>query len=273
MAIECQEKFGSRRTTTNEQQITTSVETLWWVRGTSDSFEARGALVANAPPIIVDPVYDRALWRTEHEIEQVGPDLWECTVSYELPDKSSPQNGNDGAPQFAFDTTGGTAHITQSKGTRGYGDNAPDYQGAIGVTKDSVEGCDIPIPALKLSYTYYMPAALVTIGYARTLATLTGCMNAQPWRSFAAGEVVFLGAAGSSQQDGIVPITYQFEVQQNVEGLAIGDITGIAKRGWEYLWCAYEDVADETAKATIKRPKWVFVEQVMAEADFSLLGV
>jgi hypothetical protein len=53
--------------------------------------------------------------------------------------------------------------------------------------------------------------------------------------------------------------------------LTIGSITGIEKKGHEYLWVRYWDqVVDATL---LKRPTHVYVNQVYPEADFSLLGI
>ena len=49
------------------------------------------------------------------------------------------------------------------------------------------------------------------------------------------------------------------------------DITGIDKEGWHYMWVVYEDATDENK--LIKRPKYVFIEEVYYYEDFSLLEV
>ena len=56
-------------------------------------------------------------------------------------------------------------------------------------------------------------------------------------------------------------------------GLVIGEITDIAKKGWEYLWVRYTDVEDTTAKALVKRPAAVYIEKVYLDGDFADLGV
>ena len=53
----------------------------------------------------------------------------------------------------------------------------------------------------------------------------------------------------------------------------IGDITGIAKAAWEYLWVRYGTVQDTDAKKLVKRPTSVHVEQVYNSGDFSQLGI
>src|SRR5262249_1179753 len=106
-------------------------------------------------------------------------------------------------PSYTFDTTGGQRHITQSKETV----NAftvpdapgppPDFGGAIGVTEQAVEGCDITIPVYKFTETHRFKLWEVTPDYLRTLFTSTGKTNDDDFRWFAGGEVLFLGARGS----------------------------------------------------------------------------
>lgn len=97
-------------------------------------------------------------------------------------------NPNWGESSFAFDTGGGTTHITQSLQTVAkYPADAPDFKGAIGVHNDSVEGTDITIPVYNFKETHYLPALLVTPAYKATLFTVTGKVNAFPFKGFAPG--------------------------------------------------------------------------------------
>ena len=50
------------------------------------------------------------------------------------------------------------------------------------------------------------------------------------------------------------------------------DITGIAKKGWDYLWIRYEDSDNLAAKSLIKKPASVHVEQVYDTGNLSLIG-
>uniref|UniRef100_A0A7C2JZN0 Uncharacterized protein n=1 Tax=Schlesneria paludicola TaxID=360056 RepID=A0A7C2JZN0_9PLAN len=141
------------------------------------------------------------------------------------------------ALEHPFDTGGGTQHITQSLGTVGVwaapGVFPPNFRGGIGVTKDGVEGVDITIPVYNFAETHYIDAALVTGAYKAALFYLTGTVNNGPFRGFAAGEVLFLGAAGSIRGQEDWEIAYRFAASPNVQGLTVGSMTGIAKRGWE----------------------------------------
>ena len=113
--------------------------------------------------------------------------------------KSSPIGGES---SFAFDTSGGTQHITQSLATiASYAASGtpPDFGGAVGVTHDSVEGVDITIPVYSFSETHFLDAAFVTPAYYGTLFNLTGKVNNASFKGLAAGECLFLGASGSKR--------------------------------------------------------------------------
>lgn len=100
---------------------------------------------------------------------------------------------------------------------------------------------------------------------------LTGRVNHAPFKGFAAGEVLFLGASGSQRGQEDWEVTFSFAASPNVTGLAVGQITGIAKKGWEYLWVRYEDAVD--AHTLVKQPAAAYVEQVYPYGDFALLGI
>ena len=142
-----------------------------------------------------------------------------------------------GDSSYSFDTGGGTQHITHGKQTVGtyapVGKTAPDFDGAIGVTRDRVEGVDITVPVYRFSETHVTTDAQVTASYKGTLFNLTGKTNNGSFKGFAAGEVLFLGASGSKRSDGDWEIPFNFAASPNKTGLAIGSITGIAKKGWE----------------------------------------
>jgi hypothetical protein len=259
--ITCDEKFGSRKTNADAQG--TTLESLWTLGGSNDEIAIRQKLADTAPPIYYDAVEQRTLYRHDYNVEQVGFELWDGVVNYAQQDASG--------DSFSFDTTGGTAHITQSFGTRSYGSSPPDFKGAIGVSKDSVDGVDIAIPSLKFSETHPIPANLVTTAYVNTLASLTGTVNGGPWRNYPAYSVLFLGATGQSQTDGTVPITFSFDVGQNAT-LSIAGLS-VDKYAWEYLWAYYEDTEDTGAKKVLKKPKWIFVETVYQPGNFSALGI
>ena len=263
MAITVTEKFGSRETNEGESP---SIDLLYTIKGSDDDIEVKANLLAASPVL-----YDGLVRQTAH-IDQIGPLLWDGSVRYG--ERKRPETGDS---SFSFDTGGGTQHITQSLETLGSyappGKTPPDFQGAIGATGESVEGVDVTVPVYNFSETHYVAAESVTGAYKATLFALTGRVNVAPFRGFAAGEVLFLGASGSKRGEEDWEITFRFAASPNATGITVGEITGISKRGWDYLWVRYQDAEDSTAKALVKRPVAAYVERVYYDGDFSGLGI
>ena len=261
MSVTVHEKWESRETTEGSSP---SIDLVYVVRGTNDDLTAKSAL-ESASPVLYDGLVRQSL-----HIERVAETVWEGSVRYGL--KEPPETGDS---TFQFETGGGTTHITQSLSTSGKyappGKTAPDFKGAIGAANDSVEGTDVTVPVYNFSETHYIPVANVTGAYKATLFALTGKVNNASFKGFAAGEVLFLGASGSQRGQDDWEITYRFAASPNVTGLQVGDITGIDKKGWEYLWVRYADAEDQNV--LVKRPIAAYVERVYESGDFSQLGI
>ncbi len=266
MPISVAEKFDSRVSTSGQNA---SVELRYVVFGTDDDLAAKAELASESPTS-----YD-SLPRQSIEIEPLANDIWDGTVRYgENESTEPPQTGES---SFAFDTGGGSQHITHARSTVGIyapsGVTAPNFQGAIGVTENGVEGVDITIPVYQFSETHYLPSGAVTLAYRGTLFNLTGKVNSAGFKGLAAGECLFLGASGSKRGGGDWEITYRFAGSPNMTGLSVGPITGISKGGWQYLWVRYADVEDDSAKMLVKRPIAVYIEQVYDSGNLGALGI
>ncbi|HUS46165.1 MAG TPA: hypothetical protein VM219_09080 [Phycisphaerae bacterium] len=267
------------------------------IRGTADGAAARTALLASGD---VPAAYD-GLVRERARVEPVHVDagdepacIWEGIVEYAQPSGSAPIQTEIGDVVLSVDTTGGTQHITQSLETLGYyspPDKDPaNNKGAIGVTDDSVEGVDIPLPVMRLTATkVWDPAdeSLPTI--AALYALIDTPMNVAEFTvtdtqtgrtmTFAAGECRFLGhREGGRRADGGLEIVYEFDAQPNRTDMDIADMTDIlghkiSKKGWDYLWFRYADAEDDAAKALVQIPIAAYVEKVHKDGDFSVLGL
>jgi hypothetical protein len=262
VSIIIEERFESRKTTGGDEP---AAELRYWIRGTNDAIAAKFLLATEAPTI-----YD-GLVRKSYTVDPIGHLLWDGTATYGR--KARKETGQS---SYNFDTSGGTQKITQSLGTRAYaksGETAADFGGAIGVTSNGVDGVDITVPNFAFGETHYIPAELVTEGYKMLLYAATGCTNSQPWRGYDVGEALFLGASGGERGVEDWEIAFKFVASPNVSNLTIGEITGISKKGWEYLWVQYEEVEDTAAKCLVKRPKAVYVEQVYRVTAFASLGI
>jgi len=265
------EKIDSREWTTGERP---SVTMHYVLDGTADDLTAKTLLLSSTPA-----THD-GLARDDCSLEPIfvdtaaGTGKWDCRVRYVAPEQKEPQVGES---SFSFDTGGGTQHITQSLQTvASYappGKTAPDFKGAIGVTHDNVEGVDITVPVYSFSETHYLADSFVTPAYRGTLFALTGKVNNASFKGCAAGECLFLGAAGSKRGADDWEIAYRFAASPNRTNIVIGEITVAAKKGWEYLWVRYADAEDAAAKAIVKVPVAAYVEKVYEEGNFAGLGI
>jgi hypothetical protein len=231
----------------------------------------------------------------QYSVSYLGDNAWQITIQYE---KNGAEDGTEPLKRArSFDTTGGTQHITQGKktGTReldfasegeGTADvyenrfpsSAPDQQGAIAVDGNGVNGVDIVVPQLQWQETYDVPNTYVTSAWIRRVAGVSGTTNAASFRGFDAGEVLFMGCSGSQEWDdqkgkGPWSLTFRFVASRNVTGQKIGDVTGVSKKGHEYLWVHYETASDSSSQSLIKKPKYVYVNKVYDSSDFSKLGI
>ncbi len=215
------------------------------------------------------------LMAESYSVSYLGDNAWQLTVSYE----KTGADDDATAPlkrARSFDTTGGTQHKTQAEAESRFGSNAPDQQKAIGVDSNGVNGVDIVVPQLSWQESYDVPNSYVTSAWIRGVAGVTGTTNNAAFRGFEAGEVLFLGCSGSQEWDdqkgsGPWSLSFRFAASQNVTGQTIGDITGISKKGHEYLWVRYEDAV--SSGSLLKKPKAVYVNRVYKDSNFSTLGI
>lgn len=229
--------------------------------------------------------YQGLLRETIHA-EPEGNGIWMGYVKYmRLEDNT----------EYTFETGGGTQHITQSLQTTiydfalpytdpygdPYGDDtegdvvytAPDFNGAIGVNGESVEGVDITVPIYEFSETHLLPDLTVTLAYKLALFQATGKINNATFKGFDIGEVLFLGASGNKRGDTQWAITYRFACSPNQTNFFVGGINVTQKYGQDYMWIRYEDFEDDLAQAIVKRPTGVYIEKVYYDADFSTIGI
>lgn len=224
-----------------------------------------GYAIAASPALIFTS--QGALYRQDVRLEPDGFARFIATVPY------GPQQKDTGSVSFSFDTTGATIKIKAAKEhITAYDADGEDtsnvHHGAIGVTNDlKVEGCDIIVPALKLSYTFKHPQGVVSEIFAKGLARATGQTNANPWRTFDVGEALFIGATGGGGTDTAAEVTYNIICSENADGdLTIGGISGIVKSGHAFAWVEFKDETEGGEPAV--QPKRVNIERVYDAIDF-----
>ena len=253
--IFCVERFDSRPLNISRDPTATLIFSLW----RSDDELRIAAKLEDTAPALFD-----GLDADNYTLDPQGGGVWIANVNYKIRNQSSE----------SFDTTGGTVHVTQSFGTNRFGLLAPDFQGAIGVSDDRVDGVDITIPAYKFSETHYIPRIFVSTAYKNTLFQLTGKVNNATFKNFAAGEVLFLGSTGQRRGHEDFEITYNFAASPNIGSIVFTPtIEVLNKEGWDYMWLYYADEVDTTAHRLVRRPRAAYVERVYQRADLGLLGL
>lgn len=216
------------------------------------------------------------LYRSNVALTGVGPLLWHVDVTYGPYEKKEPEAGDF---KWSFQTGGGSRHITQAISTtnRYPAATAVDHEGTIGLNENlDVEGVDIPEAAFEWTEDRKLLLASYGWTYSQTVGDLTYTVNDAAFRGKPAGSVLFKGASGSqSAKDPLLlELTYTFAYTPNITNKTVGKITGIAKKGWEYLWVEYKTVDAPAGKPKLpKRPSQVNVEKVYESGDFSLLGI
>lgn len=276
------EKYSSRQTELTN--IDESVEVSYYIYGSPDENDAKAVLIANAPATFTGQKGTMVpkKYAASATADKLG--RFTGTVTYNL---YGPKQ--TGETVFNFNTTGGTQHISFSKGNvarypsgTGTG-SAPDLGGAINVSSNDVGGTDITIPAFGFSATMYCSSGLVTSSFVNNLYLLTGKTNSGTWSatidgiglSFQDGEVLYLGAQGSRRGIGDVEITHNFAFSPNATNLTVVNFTGIAKKGWEFIWVRLNQNSLGTGtNVTINAlPQFVYVEKVYDQSAFSVLGL
>jgi len=288
MALTWVEDRASRNATIVRlgRRAASSYSRSWKVFGTTDDVELHADANQRISSSMAYWQYpgkpDVQLRAESYSVSYLGDDAWQVTIAYE-------KNGGDDDTQNdplkrsrSFDTTGGTQHITQAIAETGYPDGAPAQQSAIGVDGNGVNGVDIIVPALQWQEQYDVPSSYVTSTYIRSLAGITGTTNNADFRGFSAGEVLFAGCSGNQKWDsqrgnGPWSLSYRFIASPNagtggsISALTIGSVSGINKKGHEYLWVRYEDTV--SSSTLLKTPKHVYVNRVYREGNFSTLGI
>jgi hypothetical protein len=246
-----------------------SYETEYVASGEFDRATVYANALALIPLAVV--VSGNVLHRQNVELTEAGFKLYIARANY------GRTNPAVGSVRFSFTTTGGTFHIQASRQTVGIYSTttSPENFGQlINVRRNQdqwdVQGADIVIPALKMTYVVRQPAGFVDENFARLMASITGTVNAAAWRGFQPGEVLFLGAEGSQGTDAETEVTYHFAAEKNLSGLVIGAISGIQKDGHDLLWLTWEDEVTPEGLPALK-PRTVYVERVYERVNFAAL--
>jgi hypothetical protein len=255
--------------------------------------------IARNTVLLYSPTTDGDFVRNDESLTAVqeadGTVLVEVEYFHEsLPEANIPLRTPDDPPELSFDTTGGTAHFTQKAALRDYvaktavyesvvktavgnGTLKPEYKhdGAIGVTPDlDVEGVDLVVPKLALTYRKLWLRSAVTSAFVKNLARITGKTNDAPFWGYAAEELLFMGARGQTQGN-FYSIEYIFDASENIAAFDAGPEFDfpVIKKGHDYFWVWYKRTVKDDEKVVRPTAEIAYVDKVYLTADFSLIGI
>ncbi len=260
MAFSLEERPNSRQMTNNPPSIVVQLVCT----GEFDEWQLMCRVDAATPLVYYHP-NGATLYRQDYQMDPQGFDVWHVTVPY------GPRQREEGTASFTFDTGGATvtvkhgrAHVADYSTTTS---NVNEFGGLINATPDGVEGTEIVIPALRLTWTFSHPRGDITVARVKALAAATGTTNSGSFRGFAAGELLFVGASGNEGTDCPAGIAYNCIAMAHLTGASIGPISGIDKNAHDYLWVSYDAVTvGGVAGKVIRR---VNVERMYNASDFA----
>jgi hypothetical protein len=259
------------------------VEMVYKIFNVATESSARALLLAEAP------LTYGGLMRFSGTLKSTGVDSWEGTVLYKLGVRNTendpltenadyaPAGTDPIPPQFSFDISPGTQHITQSLQTMDSvstpGNVPMNFDRAIRVSETGVEGVDIDSTEFSWTEVWTFPIEVITWEYIRRLVQLRGSVNQGQFRTFEQGEVRFIGASGQPTGDNQFQITYSFKASRNQTNVTVSDdLDPFAfKGGWEYIWCAYSKQVDENR--LIQRPIAAYLERLFPYENLEQLGI
>jgi hypothetical protein len=219
---------------------------------------------------------DYTIIKSDVELNQVGDYEWEATVKYTLPEL---EGGSSSYVELGFAMDGGSQTITKSILVRSshsatsITDPIPDLKGAIGYTKNGIQGTERLTRGLTFTITAYFAPVIWTSTYIKTLYNISKCYNDDVFFTFAAGEVLFINASGQGSYYKVVPVTFNFVASPNISGAADPGFPALTMLGHDVVDYLYYEGTDGTSDDLIMVPSYRYVHQIYEPADFTLLGI
>lgn len=270
--ISIQEIAG--REGTSSVDGSSSASKRYLLRGNPDPTVCRAALEDG--PVPINKYDDMGLEGMDWELADNEQDwLFTCNYSQKVPDV--------GEFTVSIDTTGSMILQTSAYAQTAYAAptmTAIDYGKSIDVQNGRPQGVQRVIPALKLNVRAKIATAYVTspLTYSKMLSRLTGTLNNAALLDegsgeiFDAGELLFLGSIGEPIGENPL-LTFQFLASENATGLTIGDITGITKKGHDYIWYDFIDSKDTGTNRITRTPRAAYVSEIYGAADHSQMKI
>jgi hypothetical protein len=290
MAITVTERPDSRRWSGGVSPI---CEFRYRISGTASDTATMAALLAAAPESYEDLVRDLhpSLEPVEATVDETtARGLWDATVPYVRPDRRTAPASTIGTVRVKWHTGGGTQHtIACIETLSAYG--APGVTPDVSDTGDLIrynsetktsEGLDIACPIFAFTVSkVFAVGELPSPGY---LFWATATTNDAPWTvtdtvtgqtyTFDTGEVLFKGVEMNEvRSDGGVELVFEFEAAPNRDDIEVGLITGIAKRGMQWLEVKYRPKPVFDIGGLMGEPMAAYVMSLYYSTDYASLGI
>lgn len=258
-------RFEEKPGSGNMTEQPPSLEKLYYCAGTTNEAFVMNVARAGTDPTVATPM--GILYRQPIQISWTSADQCDVIVMY------GPKPKEPGSYSVSFSATGTNVHITNSletvaKYARPGKPAAPDFKGAIDWDGEEVKGTDKLSPLCKMNVAFSHPQGIFSMDRCRQLAKTLTYVSNDVFFGFAPGEVLFAGFDGSVGSDQETTIQYEFLLQENVEDLTIGDIVGIDKKGWHFLWIQYIDDDNDPNGLPRRIPQHAYVERIYEEIGF-----
>ena len=196
---------------------------------------------------------------------------------------SGPANENERVgPNVTMNIGGRPPKIVRSLNTYDSvalaGVTPPNYEKSINVQADGkVDGCEVPDP--ESTFDIDLEVDYVTWKYIRLLQSMVYKTNNAMWFTYLQHSVCFMGGTLKTNPQGRVSLTLKFGTSRYVvigadeirTGLPSAGDAPVTVPGWHYLWVKYRTETD--AGRSVERAFALYVEQILANADFSLFGI
>ena len=248
-------------------------ERSWLIRGTTDPIVARTTLVTYAGNVGLYSYDGLGLKSMSWSpYPDGGEAAWTFVATYD----HTPEPGEF---TISIDTSGATVNVQQAFSQVRFdapGETGPDYGESINVDSDgNPRGVDKIIPSLKVNVRARIAERFVAdaLAYARTVASYTGKVNSSTYLGFAEGELLFKGATGDVITDDNPVLSFAFEASPNATGLTIGNISGISKEGWDFIWFDWVQKNDPAAGLKTTTARSAYVATVYEKANFAGLQI
>lgn len=245
----------------------------WFARGATTELEAI-ASVASAAPGALD-----LLVLTGISVSERVKDGFECDVDYGAFAPKGPAKVGESSfsfdvatqsqrivvplqPQIVYPRSGLTAPSDSGKWLIGQqGDGSPP------------EGVDAFEPTASFSETHYIAAGSITAAYQRQVMRIVGKLNQFSWRGWAAEELMCTGVSGSQRGADDWEVSFRFAIKEHQSNLTVAGISGINKKGWQFLWPRYELEKDAGEPILSNHVQYIVVADVFRLANFTSLGI